>query len=219
MATECQNISWDNSEFNVGYIPFNQDVIRTGLLSITASPDLAFTAVLSISADCTTQIKFPNNAGVYNQDSYSLNMIADSTEYVPFRINLGTACGEFLCEIKYIFEYEDAEGNPVICEGSTNVKAYNASCDFEECLLKASEAYCNMDHECTDDICDDPCYQRFIRLALIDDILGFKITQKDWATVNNLYDIALNQICNCDCYGNVKTDKSVNTNIEYGPGV
>ena len=210
MATVCDSVFFTQPEFDAGYIPANQNIVLGGLLSMTGGPDLPFPVQVSIDSQCN-QVKFPDNVGGYVPNTV-VTVNPNGVSYIPFRINAGGECGDFECELTYIFEIEDPDGNPIVCEGSAKIVAYVANCDFQDCLLKASEAYCNLDAECVTDLCADPCYQRFMRMVVIDDILTYKIAQKDWATVHELYDIALNQICNCDCFGNVIPKANVEQN-------
>ena len=209
MATPCESVRFTETEFDVGYIPAGTDVVITGLAGVVTAIDFPFASFnITVSTQCA-EVKFPNQSGVYNQSSYDLQILRGQTVYIPFRINLGSNCGEYSCEIKYLFQVEVVVDNVVTtytCESFAKIVAYNATCDFQECLLKSSETYCDLDQECEADICNDPCYQRFIRLSTIDDILRYKIDQKDWPTVNNLYQIALEQICNCNCDGTKKID-------------
>jgi hypothetical protein len=211
----CDTLGFSQAEYNVGYIPANTDVVLSGLIRFDVSPDFPFTnRIVSFDSECT-QIKFPGEGGYTN--NYNLIINPDNQYYIPFRINLEDDCGDFNCVITYIFEYETQEGI-FSCTGSTTVFAYNATCDQQKCLLSASEVYCNLDIACVDDICKDPCYQRFMRLFLIDEILQFKTLKKDWKAVNDLYKQALEDICPCDCQGNRNTIGVVESTIENRNG-
>ena len=209
MNSPCSSVRFIETQFDTGYIPANTAVVLTGLIGVQMDSGFPVdTYNITITSHCS-QVKFPNGSGVYNQDTYSLGIIKGQTTYVPFRINLEDACGEFNCKISYAFTIEtvvDGVLKVYDCESETNLVSYNASCDFQKCLLDASEVYCNLDLDCVDDICSNPCYQRFIRLSTIDDILRYKIEQQDWQTVDKLYSIALEQICNCNCDGTVRSD-------------
>lgn len=194
----CDTIGFSQGSYNVGYIPANTNVVLSGLIRFDVSPDFPFTnRTVSIDSECS-QITFPSQGGYISNYTFTIN--PDNQYYIPFKINLEGVCGEFNCKINYIFEWEDEDGS-YSCEGSTTIYAYNATCEQQECLLKASEVYCNLDIACVDDICNDPCYQRFMRLYLINDILLLKIANKDWMAVNDLYKQALEDICPCDCNG------------------
>jgi hypothetical protein len=207
----CDTLGFSEGQYNVGYIPANQDVRLSGLIRFDVSPDFPFTnRTLNIDSECT-QVKFPGQSGYTT--NYTIFISPDNQYYIPFQINLEDECGEFECKINYIFQWE--EGNEIFtCEGSTTIYSYNATCEQQECLLKASEVYCNLDIACVDDICNDPCYQRFMRLFLIDEILQFKIEKKDWVAVNDLYKQALVGICPCDCSGNRTTIGEVESIID-----
>jgi len=214
----CDTIKWSNSVYDLGYINGSIFYENQGLLQINVSDEFPFTNFnLIISSDCIEL--YDTSPNWASETTIKIN--PGFSYYIPFRLRLlgKENCGRFNCEVKYTLQYE-INGELFECTGSTNVTAYNAICDFQKCLLQASEAYCTLDLGCETDICKDPCYQRFVKLFLIDQIIRRKsaeyITNKDYLAINNLYKQALEGICNCDCNGNPKPDSGENfTETEF----
>ena len=213
-TTDCEKISFTKSVYDLGYVHQDTDfsiypMNFVGVLAVKTEVGLP-PGQLTLISSCPDQIKFVDwQNNLVNPYFYEVpvpppnpgNLLTGgNTYYITFNLAL-TECGAFECEISYSYVYDYINGDPQECTGTTTIKAYNATCDFETCFLQAAEVYCTLDMGCIDDICKDPCYQKLVKLFLIDKTIRYKITRWDWDTINKLYDQALNGICNCDCNG------------------
>jgi len=219
--TYCDKIRFTKDVYNLGYVHIGGDfdtnpMIFAGVLAVELDPDMP-RGQLTLISSCPNQIKFVDwlnstpqlvNPYYYQVPTPPPNpsnlLTGGNTYYIPFNLDV-RECGEFECEISYEYVYEVPNTSPaetIVCTGTTKIMAYQATCDFVTCLLEASEVYCNLDESCIEEICDNPCYQRFVRLFLIDQTIDYKVSRFDWKAVDGLYKQALVDICPCDCSGN-----------------
>lgn len=197
--TICTQLGWQGSEFDLGFVPANQNVVNTGLLCFLLHSDFPYDSYQVVFSTECPEVRFPDEEGNYNQSSIAITVYKSHPNYVPFQLNLGTTCGQYECTINYTVEFESESGT-VTCSGPATLKAYNATCDFQKCLVtRAGEVYCNLDKDCESDICADNCYQIFTKLVMIDQVLDQAIANKQWDVVNKLYSTALD-MCECGCY-------------------
>lgn len=194
--TLCGSVNFTCKKFNAGYIPFGKDVIKTGLLSISGSPDMPLASVsVTVTVECP-EINFESSPGVYNTQTVTVTVNKGKVTYIPFKIKSQT-CGEVSCDVEYEFTYETEEGS-FTCTGVSNIWAYNATCDFQECLLRATEAvYCGAESICHGDLCSDENLQFLSKLVALDQVLELKIEIQDWTGVDLIYRTGL-RMCKCN---------------------
>lgn len=196
----CSTLGFTCKDFDIGYIPVDVEVIRTGVLSIKTTTDFPYNPLsIDVESQCT-ELKFPNGNGVYNQSIYSVSLTPDSIVYIPFAIT-ATECGNFECEVTYEFSVFNEQEEEITCKDSTKVKAYVATCEWQECLTgnsrqTISAVYCNPEVDCSDDLCNNPALQKLAVMVGIDQAIRFKIEKKDWAQVDALF---RRGIAMCDC--------------------
>lgn len=202
MATTdpCSLVNFSCGGYNIGYIPINTDVVHTGELAITIDPTYPYIGVICTITSGCPEIQFDNGSGQYTQADIDITLVAGTTIYVPFQINV-TACGQFQCNIKYEWIKQISEKEVIDCSAETIITAYIPDCDWQNCLTgttkdTVSAVYCNPLVDCNDDICHDKNLQRLATMVAFDQIIKYKIIQKDWIQVNELYKKALN-LCTC----------------------
>lgn len=205
MATEetqifpCNQVNFTCPDFQAGYLPTDTQVILTGLLSIEASNDWPLNQFsFDVESHCG-ELRFPDGNGVYNQPTYSVQIIPGQTTYIPFALTL-TECGKNECRVSYEFDY-DFEETTITCTGETRVHSYNATCEWQECLVGTSRetitpVYCNPETDCSPDLCNNPGLQKLAVLVGIDQTLAYKIEQQQWAQVDELFKRGLG-LCEC----------------------
>lgn len=194
--TLCGSVQFTCKKFNAGYIPFGKSVTKAGLLSITGSPDMPVSSVSAVVTVTCQEVKFQNNQGVYNQSSVTVTVYKDTVNYIPFQIT-STVCGEISCDVAYEFEWETEEGQ-FTCTDTAEIWAYNATCDFQKCLLRATEkVYCGAETICSGDLCSDEDLQFLSKLVAMDQVLEMKIEIEDWSGIDLIYRTAL-RMCKCN---------------------
>ena len=195
----CSEIDFTCKDFQVGYVPDDVQVIQTGLLSITATEDFPLASLaIDVESHCS-ELRFPNGSGVYNQATYTVTVLRGQTVYIPFGLKL-TECGKFECVVSYEFNIDQDE-DVITCESEAKVHAYNATCDWQECLVgtsrdSVSSVFCNPEVDCNPDLCESPELQRLSVLVALDKTLNYKIAQGQWSQVDALFRRGL-EICDC----------------------
>jgi len=162
------------------------------------------------------ELKFPDAAGNYDEPTYTVTVTRGEITYIPFALTL-TECGKNECRVSYEFEIEDEEGS-FTCTGETKMHSYNATCEWQECLVGTSRetispVYCDPLNDCNPDLCDNPGLQKLAVMVGIDQILGYKIEQQQWSQVNELFKRGLG-LCECTAKPNPCDDCGPNDTRE-----
>lgn len=189
----CTQIKFDCTDFNAGYVPFGEGVDLAGLVTFSTLSDIAGSTSITFTSACN-ELAFPDGEGGY-QSTYTLIVNPDTTYYIPIQIT-STSCGAGECGITMSYS---KEGIPVSCPDTElpTIKWYNATCDFQRCILSASNpVFCKPLVECGSDFCKDEPLQYLTKMIMLDQAIQAKITEKDWGVVNKIYSTAF-EMCKC----------------------